>query len=516
MPARKASASQRPTRSHRVPVWSLIALASLVLVISIIANWVQRAVLDTNQIKNTTSQILADPDVQQALATYTVDQLYANVDVQGQIEKELPSAAKPLALPVAAATRQLATNAAERALASPQVQNLVAGAIAGAQQQFVSLIQNKDAFVSTTGGNVTLNYGSVVADLATRLGVNPQTISKLQGLVQSFTQDLKQRLTTAQARIKSVRSTLGQLQAGKLTPTLKQNLQDLHKTAAQLQAKIASLEATIKGVQGQVPSQLQGRLSDLQARLSTADSRASTLEQRTAAVLANPSSANVQALDAALASAQSRINALLGRQAIQTPGQLVLMDSGQLSGIQTLFSLLRNLGIVLPILTLLLYLAAIFLARGWRREALIAAGGGIVVATVFILLLRRLIGNGIDSVAASETVKPAITSVWDILSAGLRQRALFILVIGVAFIGGGMLAGPGRREVGVRRFLAPYLRDHPAAVYAVVAVLFLLWLSFIPGINNVGQVVVILILAALVVVGIEILRRQAAREFPAR
>jgi len=497
-------------------VWSLIVLASLVLVISIIANWVQRAVLDTNQIKNTTGQILAQPDVQQALATYTVDQLYANVDVQGQIQKELPSAAKPLALPVTAATRQLATDAAQRALASPQVQNLVASAIAGAQQQFVSLIQNKDAFVSTTGGNVTLNYGTVVADLATRLGVSPQTISKLQGLVQSFTTDLRQRLTTAQAQIKSVRSTLASVQAGQLTPTLKQNLQALHRTAAQLQTKIANLEATIKGVQGQVPSQLQGRLSGLQARLSTADNRASTLEQRTAAVLANPSSANVQTLDASLAAAESRINALLNRQAIQTPGQLVLLSSGQLSGIQTLFSLLRNLGIVLPILALLLYLAAIFLAKGWRREALIAAGGGIVLATVFILLLRRLIGNGIDSVAASDTVKPAITSVWDIISAGLRQRALFVLVIGVAFIGGGMLAGPGRHETAVRRFLAPYLRDHPVAVYAVVAVLFLLWLSFIPGINNVGQVIVILVLAALAVVGIEILRRQAAREFPAR
>jgi hypothetical protein len=233
-------------------------------------------------------------------------------------------------------------------------------------------------------------------------------------------------------------------------------------------------------------------------------------------VLRNPSSAHVQTLDSSLATAESRINALLNRQLIQTPGQLVLMSSGQLSGVQTLFGLLRNLGIVLPILALLLYLGAILLARGWRREALIAAGGGIVLATVFILLLRRLIGNGVDSVAASETVKPAITSVWDIISAGLRQRALFILVVGVAFIVGGMLAGPGRREVAVRRFLAPYLRDHPAAVYAVVAVLFLLWLSFIPGINNVGQVVVILVLAALAVVGIELLRRQAAREFPAR
>ena len=110
------------------------------------------------------------------------------------------------------------------------------------------------------------------------------------------------------------------------------------------------------------------------------------------------------------------------------------------------------------------------------------------MATLLVLLLRRLIGNGVDSVAASDTVKPAITSVWDIISAGLRQRALFILAIGVAFIGGGLLAGPGRHEVAVRRFLAPYLRDHPAVIYAIVAVLFLLWLSFIPGINNLGQV----------------------------
>ncbi|HMC06742.1 MAG TPA: hypothetical protein VKG89_05040 [Solirubrobacterales bacterium] len=486
----------------------------MVLVLSILANWVQREALDTNQIKNTTDQILKDPDVQQALATFTVDQLYANVDVQGQIQKELPSAAKPLALPVAAATRQLATNAAERALASPQVQTLVSTAIAGAQQRFVSLIEDKSEFVSTTGGNVTLEYGSIVADLATRLGVDPATISELQGVVKSFTQDLNQRLTTAQGQIASVRSTLSQLQAGKLTPTLKQNLQALHKTTSELQAKIASLEETIKGLEGKVPDQLKGRLSQLQGRLSKADAKVTALKQRTAAVLANPSSANVSALDAALSSAESRINTVLSRQALQTPGELVLMDSGQLSGLQKIVSLLRNLGIVLPLLALLLYLGALYLAKGWRREALIAAGGGIVIATIFILLLRRLIGNGVDSVAASDTVKPAITSVWDIISAGLRQRALFVLAIGIAFIGGGALAGPGRHEVAVRRFLAPYLRDHPVAVYAVVAVLFLLWLSFIPGISNLGQVLVIVVLAALAVVGIEILRRQAAREFP--
>jgi hypothetical protein len=117
-------------------------------------------------------------------------------------------------------------------------------------------------------------------------------------------------------------------------------------------------------------------------------------------------------------------------------------------------------------------------------------------------------------VASSDAVKPAITAAWNVISAGLRERALFVLVIGLAFIGGGLLVGPGRHEVAVRRFLAPYLRDNPVVVYLVVAFVFLVWLAFIPTINNVGQILVVVVLAGLAVVGIEILRRQTAREFP--
>ena len=89
-----------------------------------------------------------------------------------------------------------------------------------------------------------------------------------------------------------------------------------------------------------------------------------------------------------------------------------------------------------------------------------------------------------------------------------------MLVIGLGFIAGGLLAGPGRHEVAVRRFLAPYLRERPAVVYAVLALIFLLWLTLLPTINNFGQVLVVLALAALAVVGVEILRRQTAEEFP--
>jgi uncharacterized protein YukE len=520
-PSRSAAPGGSPdagrARRHRVLVWSLIVVASLLLVVSITANWVQLAALNTDQVGNTTDEILADGDVQQALGIYAVDQLYANVDVAGQIRQQLPDSAKALAFPAAAATRQLAQDAAQRALESPRVQGLVSRAVRRAHEQFVRLIRDEGEFVRTSGGEVTLDYGSVVADLAARLGVNPATISRVQGIVRDSSQQLRQRLTTVQGRIKSVRTGLSQLERGELSPELQQKLQKLEQSAAALQRQIASLEKKITAAQGKVPSPLQGRLAKLEGRLSELDRRLTAAQDRTAAVLKDPRQANVDSLDASLASIQGRVTTLLGRPIVQTPGQLVVMKSSQLDAVQTAVAALRNLGFVLPLLTLLLYLGALYLARGWRRRALIGVGGGIVTATLLLLLVRRLIGGAVvDSLASSATVEPAVRSVWDIVSETLRQRALSLLVIGLAFIGGGLLAGPGRHAVAVRRFLAPYLREQPVAVYAVAAVLFLLWLAFMPGITNLAQIVVIVVLAALVVVGIELLRRQTAREFPPR
>jgi hypothetical protein len=496
-------------------VWSLIALASVLLVFSITANWVQRAVLDTDEVVQTTDQILEDEDVQEQLSIYLVDQVYANVDVQGQLREELPSPVQPLAAPIGAATRQLATNIAERALASPQFQGLISGAIGRAQERFVRLIRDEGQYVSTTGGEVTIDYGQAVADLATRLGLDPSTISEIQGVVQGFSADLRQGLGQAQTQIAAVRSDLSQVQGGELSPELQNELETVNSEAGELERQIASLEKKIKRAENKLPDQLQGAVSELKGLLSDLDDALSVLVRRSTAVINDPSEKRAQDLDASLASVEQQVTTLLARQIVQNPGELVIMDSSQLGGVQSLFQALRNLGFVLPLLALLLYLAAIWLAKGWRREALIAAGGGILVTTLLVLAARRLIGNEVTSLASSESIEPAVASVWDILSRGLRERALFVLVIGVAFVGGGLLAGPGRHATAVRRFLAPYLRDHPVAVYSVLAALFLLWLTFIPGIQNLGQVLVIIGLAALAVVGVEILRRQTAREFPA-
>jgi hypothetical protein len=511
------AASSQPKRRHRVLVWTLIVLASVALIFSITANWVQREVFDTDQVKDTTDQILADQDVQEALSIYLVDQLYASVDVQAQLEQELPSSAKALSFPLAAAGRQLALNVSEKALASPRVQDLVANAIASSHERFVKLIEDEGQFVSTTGGEVTIDYGAVLADLAARLGVDPATISDIQGIVQDFSKDLKQGLTEAQDQIKSVRQQLAQAQEGSLSPELQQDLQTLETKLGDLQKQVASLQKKVNSAEQKAPSQLQNPLAKLDARLSDLDTRLTAGQDQVAAVLKDPSQANIDQVDAGLATTEGRVTTLLNRQIVQNPGQFVVIKSDQLDGVQSAVRALHNLGFVLPALALLLYLGALYLARGWRRRALIAAGAGILVSTLVVLLAARLIGNTVvDSMASSDAVKPAVQSVWDILSEGLRQRAGFVLVIGLAFVGAGLLAGPGRPAVATRRFLAPYLRDQPVVVYAVVAVLFLLWLAFLPGINNLGQVLVIVALAILAVVGVEALRRQTAQEFPPR
>ena len=106
--------------------------------------------------------------------------------------------------------------------------------------------------------------------------------------------------------------------------------------------------------------------------------------------------------------------------------------------------------------------------------------------------------------------QPAVTSVYEILSDGLRERALFVLVIGLRFIAGGA-ARRGQPPFRRRTALPGAVPARPpVAVYAVVGVVFLLWLNC-AGIDNVGQVLVLVALAVLAVVGVEVLRRQTAR-----
>jgi hypothetical protein len=194
--------------------------------------------------------------------------------------------------------------------------------------------------------------------------------------------------------------------------------------------------------------------------------------------------------------------------------QLTILKSDQLSAAQDISKLVRKLPIVLTLLALILYGLAIYLAGPRRRQALRSAGFGFIVAGVLSLLLRGIAGGTVvDALAGDEAVKPAVEAVWSIGTSLLVTVAVSAITFGILVVIAAWLAGPTRIASSLRRDAAPYLRERRGTTYAVVGVVFLmlvLWAPVVAFRKPIG----LILLAALMVLGTELLRRQAGAEFP--
>ena len=356
----------------------LIVVGTVLAALSILAVWISRQVLETDQWTETSSQLLEQKSVQVQVAGFLVDQLYANVDVQGELAAALPGRFAVLAGPAAGAIRQGADQIARRALSEPKVQGLWEDANRTAHGTLVDLVVNGGgSVVAQENGVVTLDLKALLTDLAERTGVG-------------------------------------------------------------------------------------GRVAD---RLPE---DAATLE---------------------------------------------VLRSDELSTAQTVAKALKPLALVLVLLTLACYGAAITLARGHRREMVRAAGLSFIFAGAFALVVRRLVGNAVvDDMARTEAVKPAIEDTWDIATSFLVGVAGATIAYGVLAVLGAWLAGPTHLAVRARTAMAPWLRK-PEVTYAAVAGIVLLVLAWGPT-EGTRRPLPALVLTILFVIGVEALRRQVIRDVP--
>jgi len=193
--------------------------------------------------------------------------------------------------------------------------------------------------------------------------------------------------------------------------------------------------------------------------------------------------------------------------------QIVLFKSTQLGAAQDVVRLLKTLAIVLVALALALFALAVFLARGWRREALRACGLGLLFAGAGGLVARALAGDAVvDALATTESVRPAAEAAWSIGTSLLKEVATATLIYGIVIVFAAWLAGPTAWAVGARRGLAPYLRE-PRFAWGGFAVIVLILLAWAPT-PAFRLVIPAVILIGLLAVGVEALRRQTMREFP--
>jgi hypothetical protein len=208
----------------------------------------------------------------------------------------------------------------------------------------------------------------------------------------------------------------------------------------------------------------------------------------------------------------------------QGPGQAALEQGNataaiqilapdQLEGAQDVGNLLNKLPVVLLLLTLALFGAAIYVARESRRGVLMGCGLAFVLVGVLALTLRRVGGDAmVDALASSESVKPATLATWEIGTSLLHTMAWATILYGLVAIAGGWLAGPSSPATAARRFLAPYLRE-PIAAYGGFSLAFIALVAWGPT-PAFREALGLLIILVLLVIGFEALRRQLAREFP--
>ena len=196
----------RLSRKRRILVWTLVVLASLLAIVSILTTWVNRQMLDNTAWNKATTRIIEDPKVKTAIATYTVNQVYENVDVAKDLQTRLPTNLEPLAAPLAGALEKPATQGVEFLLQRPRIEQLFIRASAAAHEKLVNVLENKTGHgISTGNGVVTLDLHQLITDVGTQLGLPPDALAKLPAKAGTITLMRSDQLGAAQTGIEAVR-----------------------------------------------------------------------------------------------------------------------------------------------------------------------------------------------------------------------------------------------------------------------------------------------------------------------
>ena len=154
-------------------------LGSVLAFLSVFAIWTERQALNTDDWVNTSGRLLHNETIRSTLSDYLVDQLYENVDVSKELEEILPGDTKDLAGPAAGGLRQVAGQGAEKALETSTAQDLWEQANRSTHEQLLAVLENKKEAVETENGEVKLNLGSLLTNLAEQIGIGESLAEKL-------------------------------------------------------------------------------------------------------------------------------------------------------------------------------------------------------------------------------------------------------------------------------------------------------------------------------------------------
>jgi hypothetical protein len=192
----------------------------------------------------------------------------------------------------------------------------------------------------------------------------------------------------------------------------------------------------------------------------------------------------------------------------QDSAQVTILNANDLKLAQDVTHWLEQVANYVWFLALACWVGAIWLARGRRRKEVRSLGIGLIVVGVLVLLSRWLAGKYVvDNLVQSDSVRPAVSDAWQIITQSLAATGWVALAVGVLTAIGAWLVGPGDRATSARAAIAPALQQTAIAWGAwVLGMALIVWILPI----QVFRTTVLLVVASAI--GYAVLRRQLAAE----
>ena len=207
----------------------------------------------------------------------------------------------------------------------------------------------------------------------------------------------------------------------------------------------------------------------------------------------------------------------LGNVAARIPanaGTIVIMESDQLSALQTVVHILDIVATWLWAIAFGCWALAVYLSPGRRLKTLKGVAFGILFVGIAVLAVIRVGGNlVVDSLVKVPSNEPAVHNVFAIITESLKTTAWAFVVVAILMILGTWLSGPGRRATAIRRWSAPTLRENPEFYWGVYAFLALLVIAWGP-IRATRSLIGIVVLVGFTALGLWAFRRLTIAEFP--
>jgi hypothetical protein len=191
-----------PSRTRLIAARTLTVVGILLVVVSVLANFVKREALDNKQFHSTSRRLIADDTIRDQLALTLVDQLYSDADVAAALKQRLPPNLQELAVPIAGLARNAADSAAKELLSRPRIQDLFVNAASRAQKAFIAVLDDDQGALTTTNGEVVLDLHPILVRLGDRFNILRTRIPADSGEVTIMT---SHQLKTSQRLVRGLR-----------------------------------------------------------------------------------------------------------------------------------------------------------------------------------------------------------------------------------------------------------------------------------------------------------------------